>query len=674
MKNLFRPAMFLMGRLRYTYKFGLIFLVVLIPLLILGIKMVSAINDEIRLLQNEQQGLAYIKVVRQPLEHIQQHRGMTAVYLNGAAHFRDRIMNKRGDVDKYMATLQQVDKELGEAMKTAGLVSALQQQWDHIKANSMNQEASAAIKAHTTLVTGLLDLMRHVADASDITLDPHLDSSYMGAALVSGLPKVIENMGQARAVASGIAAKGEFTPQNFVRLSVLANNIESYFKDVRSGLKSGFEANPAIKQELGVAVDANNKAIEDMQALLRDKLLEAEKITVDSNTVFNTATLAISGSYKLYDAIVPKLEGLFISRIEADMAEEYVEIGLIVGVLAIVLYLFVGLYLSVVGNIAKVGEVTQDMANGKLKTRLVMNTRDEMQQIAIDFNDMAEKFEALVQQIVSATAQLASAAEEVSTVASESSQNIGNQSSETEQIATAMNEMTATVQEVASNAANAAGAANNADNEAKAGKQVVEQTSQAIQQLAEDVERAAQVIHKLEQDSENIGSVLDVIKGIAEQTNLLALNAAIEAARAGEHGRGFAVVADEVRTLASRTQQSTDEIQDMIEKLQGGARNAVEVMEQGRSQAQTGVEQAKDAADSLEAIARAVATINEMNTMIASAAEEQSATAEEMNRGIVNINELTQNTSTGAEQTTASSQELSKLAIQLQSLVAQFKI
>jgi len=259
-------------------------------------------------------------------------------------------------------------------------------------------------------------------------------------------------------------------------------------------------------------------------------------------------------------------------------------------------------------------------------------------------------------------------------ISQDSATNIDNQRRETEQVATAMNEMAATVQEVARNASEAAGAASHADNEAGAGRAVVRETTASIENLAHEVESAAQVVQQLANDSESIGAVLDVIKGIAEQTNLLALNAAIEAARAGEQGRGFAVVADEVRTLASRTQDSTKEIEGMIEQLQNGARNAVEVMENGREKARTGVDQTKQAVQALDAITKAVATINQMNTQIASAAEQQRATTEEMNRNIININQIAEQTATSAIQTTTASDELARLSAQLQSLVNQFKL
>lgn len=344
------------------------------------------------------------------------------------------------------------------------------------------------------------------------------------------------------------------------------------------------------------------------------------------------------------------------------------------GMLVIFIYIASTYYFSMTHALDRFHTVLDQMSQGDMTARLELNHKDEIGQISVSFNLMVEKFEALVQQISSATSQMAAAAEEMDTVARNAKSNISNQTQETEQVATAMNEMSATVREVAHNAASASTAASNADNEAKTGKQIVTQTAEVIQHLAGTVENTAQVIHQLEADSDMIGTVLDVIKDVAEQTNLLALNAAIEAARAGEQGRGFAIVADEVRTLASRTQSSTQEIQQMIERLQSGAANAVAAMDEGHHQAQAGVTQASEAAESLEAITRAVGTINEMNTMIASAAEEQNSVAEEMNKNIVNISQLSHDTASSAEQTTSASAELSRLATQLESLVSQFRL
>ncbi len=675
MKNLFAPAIILMNRLRYPVKFGVIFAIVMIPLLILSLNLIHSISEQVAFLKHEHSGLTYIKSIRQPIEYLQQHRGMTAAYLNGATEFKDRIMQKRNSVDEKLAELKQVDQQLGKKLGTGDSISKLMQQWTAIKANSMNMNIAEAIKVHSALIADMLRLMSQVADASEITLDPKLDSYHLGAALVSNLPNMLENMGQARALGSSVAAKGGFANQKiYTKLAVLSNNIDRYFESVRDGLQAAYDENPRLGEKLKGATESNNNAIREMQTFLNNELLNKDTITVSSDAVFDKATDAISGSYKLYDALVPELDKLFAERIESDQAAMFMTISIVVVVLGLVAWLFSGFYFAVRQSITQISDATDKLADGDLTVQIELDSYDEMRQIAMSFNAMSEKFNALIQQIISAANQLTSASEEVSSVASESASNVERQRHETDQVATAINEMTATVQEVANNAGNAASAATNADNEARSGKSIVENTSQVIAKLAHEIENAAGVINEVEQDSENIGGVLDVIKGIAEQTNLLALNAAIEAARAGEQGRGFAVVADEVRTLASRTQESASEIESMIDKLQTGSHDAVEVMEKSREQAQAGVERANEAAQALDAINRAVTTITDMNTQIASAAEEQSAVSEEINRNVTSISQISEQTASGSEQTTHSANELAQLASELQNLVKQFKI
>ncbi|NEV60300.1 HAMP domain-containing methyl-accepting chemotaxis protein [Thiorhodococcus minor] len=325
------------------------------------------------------------------------------------------------------------------------------------------------------------------------------------------------------------------------------------------------------------------------------------------------------------------------------------------------------------GEPAQVLAVVNRLAEGDLTTSIPLRKGDSSSLMAA-ISRMVESMKRLLQEVSSASSQVAAAAVQLAATSDQTREQVKIGQTETDQVATAMNEMTATVEEVARHASDAASAAQETDKETQAGGQVVTETITAIDLLAQEVESASDVIAKLSADSEEIGAVLDVIRGVAEQTNLLALNAAIEAARAGEQGRGFAVVAAEVRTLASRTQSSIQDIQEKIERVQNGSAGAVSVMEKGQSMARESVAQAQRAGASFQAISAAITGINDMNRQIASAAEEQTAVAEEINRNIHTISSTVDQTSSGSEQIATASEQLANLASLLQERVGQFRI
>lgn len=326
-------------------------------------------------------------------------------------------------------------------------------------------------------------------------------------------------------------------------------------------------------------------------------------------------------------------------------------------------------------SIAALSSLAARMAKGDLRVAgQSVEVRGELGEILEQFRLARSALGQTVHQLLDSSHQLGSLAEQGQVIAEQTSRSVGEQKEETDMVATAMNEMNATVHQVAQHAEDAAQSAQQADKVTRQGHQVVQQSASSIQDLATQVEQANQVIQALVADADEIGSVIDVIRGIAEQTNLLALNAAIEAARAGEQGRGFAVVADEVRSLASRTQESTEQIRSMIIQLQEGAQEASVAMETSLQQARIGAEQSHQAGQALDEITQLISSMNNMNLQIASAAEQQSAVAEEMNINLSRINEAADHTAEAAAQTAQSSQDIAQLAQQLQKSAQRFQV
>ncbi len=361
-----------------------------------------------------------------------------------------------------------------------------------------------------------------------------------------------------------------------------------------------------------------------------------------------------------------------------ETISNYIAITLMIclGVAVLAFSLSMLIQRAIVRPVNEVVFALRDIAEGEgdLTRRLRVDTDDEIGELVSWFNTFVEKIHDMVVRFRDTANDLSISATELNSQSGNTSQSIISQQKEIEQVESAMKEMSEAVQKVATSIESSAHDSEQADKESKTGREVVGETMSAIEALASDIEAASGVISKLQQDSDTIGSVLDVIRGIADQTNLLALNAAIEAARAGEQGRGFAVVADEVRTLASRTQESTQEIHDMIERLQQGSREAVNVMDKGRAQAHASVETADKARNSLTVITTAVGTIKDVSLQIAKGAAEQRTTTDDINGNIVNISSAVRKTSEGAKEMSLRAEKLDQLSNDMLRLVGQFKL
>jgi len=489
---------------------------------------------------------------------------------------------------------------------------------------------------------------------------PVLEKTDQSVVTFARIPKMFES---AVAVADeDLVAETKAFSEKMIKDFDFIESVSADFSGDLGGLRVGFSSyyDYSYKLMMGLVSGEINMvgAASSIKQMNEYKLAFDEQLGTFRGKVYSQFTTAISDADKA--------------------ASDALVIGGIIGVVLLLLLGGLGMFtaLNVTGNLNSVVSSLRELASGEgdLTKRLESKQHDEVGELVEQFNAFIGNIQEIIKQVVDSSHSLNTSSEEMLVVSEQSSQSVQRQLADVEQVATAMNEMTATVQEVARNTSDAAGSAREASDEAVKGQKVVNNTVTSINQLANEIENASSVIQRLEEDSENIGTVLDVIKSIAEQTNLLALNAAIEAARAGEQGRGFAVVADEVRTLAQRTQTSTQEIQAIIEKLQSGAVEAVKAMNESRTQAQSSVEQSTKAGESLSTITEMVVRINEMNTQIASASEEQGEVAEQVNRSIVAISQVSEQAANSSQQIAQSSGGVQSMATTLNDLVTKFKV
>lgn len=472
----------------------------------------------------------------------------------------------------------------------------------------------------------------------------------------------------------------------FTNISQLKQQIQNARMQVQAFTFSGREhfetaATEAIDHALlEVQQIAQDQADENLKALQPAK--EALEHYRSQLARFKQAQVQVEAAQETLEALGDRMLEQVAELIQLQGSQRDSEAGLSRTTLASVagIALFIGLVAAwvmirqIITPLNQTLIAAQRIAKGDLSRDLQVARSDEMGQLQHSMQAMTLSLRHLIGGISDGVGQITTAAQQLSAVTEQTSVGVNNQKEETDQVATAMNQMTATVLEVARSAQDAAQAADHADKQAREGDQVVSQAIGQIEQLADEVLKSTQAMRLLKQESDKIGGVLDVIKSVSQQTNLLALNAAIEAARAGEAGRGFAVVADEVRGLAQRTQQSTEEIEELIAALQHGTQQVATTLDNSRSLTDNSVQLSRRAGSALEQITRTVSTIQDMNQQIATASEEQSAVAEQVNRNIISVRNISEQTAAAGEQTAASSVELARLGNQLQGMVNKFRV
>ena len=622
----------------------------------------------------ETRGLQPVRELLQLIRLTQQHRGLSAAVLGGDRALLEARQRKQAEVER---AFEQTAGALDESQASPAIAGALRQahrQWrtlvTQVELTALDGPQSMA--RHSQLIAACLQIEDALLDHFELSRDPVFETYYLISGALFELPQVSELLGQLRGTGALYLAQGRIQPEQRAALSVLTTQALHGFDKMARSFAKVANADPAFKSVLDAPLAALRPRIERALQLTDTQLVAASEPGYPADDYFAAYTETIDALFAVNQPTLKALDEALTARHKGDRNDI-----MLIGTALLALLLAGGslatcMLLRLLKQLNVALEVAERIAEGDLSQPIEALGADEPARLLIALQHMQHGLRGTVQQIVGSAERLASTAGELSAVTTEATQGLHRQSGELDQAATAVTELTSAIEEVARNAVSASEVSQAANERSRQGQESVTRTVDAIESLAGEIEHTAGALQSLAGQIGDIGSVLDVIRGIAEQTNLLALNAAIEAARAGESGRGFAVVADEVRALAQRTQDSTKQIETIIGTVQQGSQSALSAMHNSNGKTRDTLEVARIAGAALNAIATAIAQINERNLSIASATEEQSYVAREVDSNLLNIRDVSAQTSAGANQTQASSRELAGLAGELNGMVKHF--
>jgi len=667
--------MALMNRLTYVYKFTLISILWLIPIAGLTYLLVSQLNTSISQVANEVDGLkAYQSSYQIAQEAINYRDYRTVAKIRPVEAVDLESMKSRKKISKLLSELEDQNFDFDVNGDLRNQVSEIIKSWKRIVtedsfANNFNDQ----FKYYNEFVEKTLSLVSISTQLSGLSQDSSKEIQLLLDLSVKSISQTLDSLGKTRSV--GIYALNEGAV-NYVTGDLL-NEIFDQLTSINTSLLPALEVSMKSSAVVTSKLSSHAEALKGSILTIQDSVdmdiitpMRLEKPWAEFDSIVSIEMNKFRG---FNDRILAYVGNTLKARLDEETQARMTLFIVLSLLLLVIVYLYMGFSVSVRTTISGFSRAARKVADGDLTVRLDKYTYDEMGELTNEFNNMTEKMHQLIQVVSGTTTDVDHQASRVNDTAVSNSTAVTKQMDETAQISEAMHQLVETVQEVASSSQSVSDAAKAADDEANNGKLVVDETLQAIDHLSTEIKYSVDTINRVSKDSEDISNVMVEIRAIAEQTNLLALNAAIEAARAGEQGRGFAVVADEVRTLSQRTQKSTEEIESMIERLQKGVKEAVHSMQSSQSTAEVTVDQSRKVSDALVNIVESITSIVDQSHQIASAAEEQSAVATTIDNNVTLISDLGKETAENADDTLGASKELSSLTNSLQGLIDTFK-
>ncbi|SQD79197.1 methyl-accepting chemotaxis protein [Moritella yayanosii] len=637
MGTLLQPITYLISRLSFQKKFGLVILLLATPIVFFSSTIISQTQQDIAFAKSELQGYQLLQALPEVANKLIDYRHLLSLEVAELEPGDDKIQQAQVLAEN---TFNQYYRSYTAA--TGLQLSAFDKittDWQQLKANSDFLLPEEIFYAIDLMLENLRIGTREINSESKLLFDSHLSSYYLINLTQSQLPKLTDFAYQVTDKAAETAAFAEFTANSFDDLSRRIDQLKIIFSAADNDVQALVAINPDYRNTLITPLDQIKTTMATLEDLLDRQLINtvSAEIKIDPNTLYRLGEALRIKINNLYQVAFHTLGNEITVRLSEQNSELNIFYTILIALFVVCVVILLSIYISLTETIRSISQVAQNVSNGDLSQNVKIVSNDELAIIAQHFNSTIDGMRTLVKQLNSSAVDVHRSVQDIKDKTNSAETTITAQQTETHQIAAAIKLMAATSTEMAINANDATCATRDAERAVLEGKQVVDQTIIAINAIASEVQTSSDTIQKLEKHCTDIGGVVEVIRSIADQTNLLALNAAIEAARAGEQGRGFAVVADEVRTLASRTQQSTNEIQVMIERVQIAAKESVKVMAIGREQANMGVMQAKEASNTFEAITLSVDKIVSLNNQIASAIEEQSLAAAEIERNVSNV-------------------------------------
>ncbi|MBI6719433.1 methyl-accepting chemotaxis protein [Pseudomonas syringae] len=673
--NILSPGIYLTNRLRFPAKFAVLAIIIVIPLIVLGLRVFNSLNASIDTVAQERVGREYLQLTTPVLRLSMLQRAVSNRLLAGDASAAQDMTSNRAQLETALANLADMDARQGQQLETENRVQRLREStrslMDSIKPGLSQDEVFAQWNEQ---LAQTLNFIYYVSATSGMVLDEDYASLFLIDLSTIRIPREINVAGQIRGITAGlITGQGLSVSMRGSLESLL--KIELQFRaELEQSIRLLKRRSPELAARISDPITAATAAMDSFRGDLHAYVKGTEFSVQQGQALSARGNVVVSGLYKAQDEIQTALQDELNTRYDALVLQREVVIAMCVIMGLLLLYAFCSIYRALRLTIDSLLGVTRRLGEGDLSARVAVVSKDEVADIANGLNLMADAFASSISHMDRTSYELTDVASRLGASIGLAKQSMNAQQAETEQVATAINEMTASVADVAQNTEGAALAADEANTASRNGLRIMHQAHSTIQALAEEVEVSAQKVQALALHSQSIGGVIQVISTIADQTNLLALNAAIEAARAGEQGRGFAVVADEVRTLASRTQASTEEIRGIIQQLQSATDAAVQQMQAGQQKAHACISAASDASGSLSSISQGVERIVEMNTQIASAAVQQHAVSEDINRNVMEIRNSSGTLMLGIDNNAVTADELARVASDMRNVVARFKL